>query len=85
MKIKEAVISKSVKQTRATKNDFGGTDYDSVEPSISYTIENPTDKEIKELRQRVNEEVVQDLSIDPAWMTDDKAAGVQRKEVSKDG
>uniref|UniRef100_A0A6H2A395 Uncharacterized protein n=1 Tax=viral metagenome TaxID=1070528 RepID=A0A6H2A395_9ZZZZ len=61
--IREITISKSVKITRKVDNDYHG-----IEPMMSMTIENPTEKDVKESWAKINQHLTRELDIDPDWI-----------------
>lgn len=69
-KIKEITISKSLKQTVASKNELGLTNYNSIEPSMSLTASNPTQKDIDEMEDFINIRLVNQLGTDPHCLED---------------
>lgn len=79
MKITEVVLTKSLKRTVASKNELGLTNYNSIEPSISITLSEPTEEEIKQTWERINWELNDQLDTEPGWMKHDGIA--DNKEV----
>jgi len=61
MKIKEITLSKTIKQTRASKTSNGLTNYDSIEPSMAITIENPTKKDVEDGWKKLNNELQKEI------------------------
>lgn len=63
MKIKEIVLTKNAKRTRATR-DNGLTNYDSDEASVAITLGEPTTEDIKEGWELINKEIENQLDKD---------------------
>jgi hypothetical protein len=73
MKVKEVSISKTIKQTIASKNAFNLTDYNSNEYTFGLTLSEPTEEDIKLAKIRIEREAREgifgtDEQEDPDWV-----------------
>jgi len=82
MSVKDYNITKGLKRTTASRNKTGGTNYNSEEVSLSFTLENPTNKEIEEINVRVYNDAHRELGRD---ITDDwsKTDAQKQQELFK--
>lgn len=73
MKITAVTLSKTIKQTRASRDQNGLTHYNSIEPSMSMTIEATEEGEvgtqaIHDVWETINHELVNELDTEPRWL-----------------
>ncbi len=70
MKIKDVVVSKSLKKTRAFTVE-GKTNYNSVEAGLTITLESPTAEDISEAQRKVAQDVQRECDFDQQdWLKD---------------